>query len=88
MAPFQAVPPRPSNNIKVRVRDDRFGIFSDLGEAMNAVLTEHNLSDAGAAPLTALLRHGDRIPQGVLAERVGLKGRLSCGFSIVWKMTA
>lgn len=31
MAPFRAVPPRPFTNIKVRVRDDRFGIFSDLG---------------------------------------------------------
>ncbi|MBO0344380.1 hypothetical protein J0X15_04015 [Roseibium sp. CAU 1637] len=32
MAPFQAVPPRPFTNIKVRIRDDRFGIFSGLGE--------------------------------------------------------
>ncbi|KQV81957.1 MarR family transcriptional regulator [Rhizobium sp. Root1220] len=42
--------------------------------ALNAALTEHNLSDASAAPLIALLRHGDRIPQGVLAERVGVEG--------------
>ena len=42
--------------------------------ALNAILTEHNLSDASAAPLIALLRHGDRIPQGVLAERVGVEG--------------
>ncbi|MBB3541100.1 MarR family transcriptional regulator for hemolysin [Rhizobium sp. BK176] len=42
--------------------------------ALNAVLTDHNLSDASAAPLIALLRHGDRIPQGVLAERVGVEG--------------
>ncbi len=32
MAPFHAVSPRPFTNIKVRVRNDRFGIFSDLGE--------------------------------------------------------
>lgn len=32
MASFRAVPSRPFTNIKVRVRDDRFGIFSDLGE--------------------------------------------------------
>ncbi|WP_028749466.1 MarR family winged helix-turn-helix transcriptional regulator [Rhizobium mesoamericanum] len=42
--------------------------------ALNDILTEHNLSDASAAPLIALLRHGDRIPQGVLAERVGVEG--------------
>ncbi len=42
--------------------------------ALNNVLTEHNLSDASAAPLIALLRHGDLIPQGVLAERVGVEG--------------
>jgi len=32
MAPFRTVPPRPFTNIKVRVRDDRFGIFSGLGD--------------------------------------------------------
>ncbi|MBW0370949.1 hypothetical protein [Ensifer adhaerens] len=32
MAPFHAVSPRPFTNIKVRVRNDRFGIFADLGE--------------------------------------------------------
>lgn len=32
MAPFHAVPSRPFANIKVRVREDRFGIFADLGE--------------------------------------------------------
>ena len=32
MAPFHAVPPRPFTNIKVRIRDDRFGVFADLGE--------------------------------------------------------
>lgn len=42
--------------------------------ALNNALTEHNLSDASAAPLIALLRQGDRIPQGVLAERVGVEG--------------
>jgi MarR family transcriptional regulator for hemolysin len=42
--------------------------------ALNAVLTEHKLSDASAAPLITLLRHGDRIPQNVLAERVGVEG--------------
>lgn len=42
--------------------------------ALTAMLAEHNLSDATAAPLIALLRHGDRIPQGVLAERVGVEG--------------
>lgn len=31
MAPFHAVSPRPFTNIKVRVRNDRFGIFADLG---------------------------------------------------------
>lgn len=35
MAPFRAVPPRPFTNIRVRVRDDRFGIFSDLGEGFD-----------------------------------------------------
>lgn len=38
------------------------------------MLVEHNLSDATAAPLITLLRLGDRIPQGVLAERVGVEG--------------
>jgi MarR family transcriptional regulator for hemolysin len=42
--------------------------------ALNAMLVEHNLSDATAAPLITLLRLGDRIPQGVLAERVGVEG--------------
>jgi hypothetical protein len=32
MAPFHAVSPRPFSNIKVRVRNDRFGIFADLGD--------------------------------------------------------
>ena len=32
LSPFRAVPPRPFENIKVRVRDDRFGIFAGLGE--------------------------------------------------------
>lgn len=32
MAPFHAVSSRPFTNIKVRVRNDRFGIFGDLGE--------------------------------------------------------
>ena len=32
MAPFHAVSPRPFTNIKVRVRNDRFGIFADLGD--------------------------------------------------------
>lgn len=42
--------------------------------ALNTVLAEHSLSDATAAPLIALLRDGDRVPQGVLAERVGVEG--------------
>jgi MarR family transcriptional regulator, transcriptional regulator for hemolysin len=42
--------------------------------ALNIMLVEHNLSDATAAPLITLLRLGDRIPQGVLAERVGVEG--------------
>ncbi|PZM16087.1 MarR family winged helix-turn-helix transcriptional regulator [Rhizobium tubonense] len=42
--------------------------------ALNIMLTEHNLSDATAAPLITLLRHGDLVPQGVLAERVGVEG--------------
>lgn len=42
--------------------------------ALNAALTPHSLSDASAAPLIALLRHGDRIPQNLLAERVGVEG--------------
>lgn len=36
MAPFRAVPPRPFANIKVRVRDDRLGIFSELGDGFDA----------------------------------------------------
>jgi hypothetical protein len=32
MAPFHAVSPRPFSNIKVRVRNDRFAIFGDLGD--------------------------------------------------------
>lgn len=35
MSPFRSVPPRPFANIKVRVRDDRFGIFSDLGDGFD-----------------------------------------------------
>ncbi|MBP1871584.1 hypothetical protein J2Z19_001296 [Ensifer adhaerens] len=35
MAPFHAVSPRPFSNIKVRVRNDRFGIFSDLGDGFD-----------------------------------------------------
>ncbi|WP_455273621.1 hypothetical protein [Rhizobium herbae] len=35
MAPFHAVSPRPFSNIQVRVRDDRFGIFADLGEGFD-----------------------------------------------------
>ena len=31
LSPFQTVPPRPFTNIKVRIRDDRFGIFEPLG---------------------------------------------------------
>ncbi|MHA7777107.1 hypothetical protein [Roseibium sp. M-1] len=31
LSPFLAVPPRPFTNIKARVRDDRFGIYRDLG---------------------------------------------------------
>ena len=42
--------------------------------ALNTMLVEHNLSDATAAPLITLRRMGDRIPQGVLAERVGVEG--------------
>lgn len=32
LKPFQAVPPRPFTNIKVRVRDDRFGFFKNMDE--------------------------------------------------------
>lgn len=32
LSPFHAVPPRPFTNIKVRLRDDRLGIFADLGD--------------------------------------------------------
>jgi MarR family transcriptional regulator, transcriptional regulator for hemolysin len=42
--------------------------------ALNLMLVEHNLSDATATPLIMLLRHGDLVPQGVLAERVGVEG--------------
>ncbi len=35
MTPFHAVVPRPFSNIKVRIRDDRFQIFSDLGEGFD-----------------------------------------------------
>ncbi len=35
MAPFHAVSPRPFSNIKVRVRNDRFGIFADLGDGFD-----------------------------------------------------
>jgi hypothetical protein len=30
LKPFQAVPPRPFSNLKVRVRDDRFGFFKNM----------------------------------------------------------
>ncbi|GLU28394.1 MULTISPECIES: MarR family winged helix-turn-helix transcriptional regulator [Brucella/Ochrobactrum group] len=43
-------------------------------KAFDAAMAEHNLSDAKAIPLMTLLRHGDCIPQGVLAERVGIEG--------------
>ncbi|GGB02796.1 transcriptional regulator [Brucella endophytica] len=43
-------------------------------KAFDAAMAEHGLSDATALPLMVLLRHGDRIPQGVLAERVGIEG--------------
>lgn len=35
MAPFRAVPASPFSNIKVRIRDDRFYVFSDLGEGFD-----------------------------------------------------
>ncbi|MBC2886513.1 MarR family transcriptional regulator [Ochrobactrum sp. CM-21-5] len=43
-------------------------------KAFDAAMAEHGLSDAKAIPLMILLRHGDRIPQGVLAEKVGIEG--------------
>lgn len=43
-------------------------------KAFDAAMAEHSLSDAKAIPLMTLLRHGDCIPQGVLAERVGIEG--------------
>jgi MarR family transcriptional regulator, transcriptional regulator for hemolysin len=43
-------------------------------KAFDATMAEHGLSDARAIPLIVLSRHGDRIPQGVLAERVGIEG--------------
>lgn len=43
-------------------------------KAFDATMAEHGLSDARAIPLMVLSRHGDCIPQGVLAERVGIEG--------------
>jgi len=43
-------------------------------KAFDTAMSEHSLSDAKAIPLMTLLRHGDCIPQGVLAERVGIEG--------------
>ncbi len=43
-------------------------------KAFDAEMAEHGLSDAKAIPLMTLLRYGDRIPQGVLAEKVGIEG--------------
>ncbi|MEN3390839.1 MarR family winged helix-turn-helix transcriptional regulator [Brucella melitensis] len=43
-------------------------------KAFDAAMAEHGLFDAKAIPLITLLRHGDCIPQGVLAERVGIEG--------------
>lgn len=40
---------------------------------LDARLREHNLSDATATPLIALLRLGNDVPQAVLAERVGVE---------------
>lgn len=40
--------------------------------AFDAVLAEHNLSDAIATPLVTLLHLGDQIPQTLLAERIGV----------------
>lgn len=42
--------------------------------AFDAVLAEHNLSDAIAAPLVTLFHLGDQIPQNLLAERIGIDG--------------
>lgn len=43
-------------------------------KAFDLAMAEHGLSDAKAVPLITLLRYGDRIPQGLLAERVGIEG--------------
>lgn len=43
-------------------------------KAFDSAMAEHSLSDARAIPLMVLLRHGDCVPQGVLAERVGIEG--------------
>ena len=43
-------------------------------KAFDGAMSEHGLSDAKAIPLMTLLRHGDCVPQGVLAERVGIEG--------------
>jgi MarR family transcriptional regulator for hemolysin len=42
--------------------------------SLSILLADSNLSDATAAPLIALLKDGDRVPQGVLAERIGVEG--------------
>lgn len=42
--------------------------------AVSQVLTEDGLSDATALPLVVLLRYGDGVRQGELAERVGVEG--------------
>lgn len=35
ISPFQAVPPRPFDNLKVRVRDDRAGMFSNMADGFD-----------------------------------------------------
>ncbi|WP_315926526.1 MarR family transcriptional regulator [Mesorhizobium sp. SP-1A] len=43
-------------------------------KAFDTAMADHQLSDATALPLLALIRQGDGIPQGLLAERVGVEG--------------
>ena len=43
-------------------------------KAFDAAMAEHSLSDSKDIPLMTILLHFDCIPQGVLAERVGIEG--------------
>lgn len=43
-------------------------------KAFDIAVAEQGFTDAKALPLLVLRRQGDSIPQGVLAERVGIEG--------------